>query len=63
LLYPIPGVYSVSMDNPLSIEEMVIPLLTNDNGEVEFHEMMFTSDGRTGKYAIRFECLDVFIDT
>ncbi len=56
LIRPIPALYSVDYDNPLSIYEPLIPILTDSNGEVVFTDLAFSSYGKAGAYKISFLC-------
>ena len=53
---PIPGVYHIDSGNPLVHQSMLLPLLTDSNGEIEFKEMSFNVAGEAGTYTIMFEC-------
>lgn len=48
LVKPIPGVYNSEYTNPVHENELLIPLLTDSNGEVEFTDMYFTVYGSAG---------------
>ena len=51
------------MNNPLSEYQIVFPILSDSNGEVEFTDLRFSQEGRAGDYQIRFECLNFFVDS
>ena len=48
LLKPIPGIYNVDYTNPLIDTEHLLPILTDENGKVEFTGLAFTTDGPIG---------------
>ena len=56
LIRPIPGLYSVDYDNPLSLYEPLIPILTDSKGEVEFTDLAFSTYGKSGAFKITFVC-------
>lgn len=56
LLNPFPGNYSESSDNPLSLEDPVIPILTNEKGYAFFNDSYFSKYGPYGKYKVEFIC-------
>lgn len=56
LLYPIPGIYSATANNPLSFDDPVIPILTNSKGYAFFNNSYFSDYGPYGNYKVEFIC-------
>ena len=42
--------------NPLNLETSFIPLLTDENGQIEFIDLQFSQYGPAGQYKIVFIC-------
>lgn len=57
LIRPIPGSYSTSSDDPITSETVLVPLLTDQNGMVEFTQLAFSQYGAAGSFIIGFSAL------
>jgi hypothetical protein len=60
LLQPIPGIYNTDFLNPLIQGELMIPILTDANGMVEFEGMHFSQYGPAGNYSLVFICDGIY---
>ncbi len=56
LLKPTPGLYSIEFENPFAGEDTLIPIMTDEEGYVEFSDLMFSVYGKAGKYTLEFVC-------
>lgn len=64
LIKPIPGNYSASFENPLSPEDPITEYYhTNEDGEITFDQMYFSTYGRAESYQIQFLHLGVSAKT
>ena len=50
LIAPVPGIYHKEFMNPLLDEDIYEPLLTDENGKVQFSELAFSQAGPAGSF-------------
>ena len=56
LIKPIPGIYNIEFMDALTQNDLLVPILTNSMGMVEFTGIYFSQYGPIGSYTLVFIC-------